>query len=153
LGFCLKTNNLSSLATDTSSQLDVLGHNGDPLGVNGAQVGVLKESDEVSLASFLESHDGGALEAQVGLEVLSDLTDQTLEWEFPDQQLGAFLVSPDLTESNGSGPVSVGLLDSTCGWGALTGGLGCQLFTWSFTSGRFSCCLLGTCHLRTMSSD
>ena len=73
--FVQETGDLSSLATDTSSQLDVLGHNGDPLGVNGAQVGVFKESDEVSLASFLEGHDGGALEAQVGLEVLSDLTD------------------------------------------------------------------------------
>ena len=47
---------------------------GDTLGVNGAQVGVLKEGDEVRLDRLLEGADGGALEAEVGLEVLSDLT-------------------------------------------------------------------------------
>ena len=150
---CQGTVDLSSLATDTSGKLDVLGHNGHSLGVNGAQVGVLEESDEVGLASLLQGHDGGTLEAQVGLEVLSDLTDQTLEWEFPDQQLGAFLVSPDLTKSDSSGPVPVGFLNSTGGWGTLTSGFGGQLFTWSLTSSRFSCCLLSTCHLRTVSSD
>ena len=48
---------LSPLATDAPGQLDVLGHDGDPLGVDGAQVGVLKQTDEVSLASLLQSHD------------------------------------------------------------------------------------------------
>lgn len=83
--------------------------------MDSAQVGVLKESNKVSFAGFLESHDGGALESQISLEVLSNLTDQTLEGQFPDEQLCAFLVSPDLTESDGSGPVSVGFLDSTSG--------------------------------------
>ena len=32
----------------------------------------LEERDEVSLGRLLESHDGGGLEPQVGLEVLSD---------------------------------------------------------------------------------
>lgn len=41
---------------------------GDTLGVDGSQVSVLEEGDEVSLSSFLEGHDGGGLEAQVGLE-------------------------------------------------------------------------------------
>ena len=40
---------------------------GDTLGVDGAQVGVLEERDEVRLSSFLESHDGGRLEAQIRL--------------------------------------------------------------------------------------
>ena len=34
--------NLSTLSADTTSQLDILGHNGDTLGVDSAQVGVLK---------------------------------------------------------------------------------------------------------------
>jgi len=34
--------NLRTLASDSPSELDVLGHNGHPLGVDGAQVGVLK---------------------------------------------------------------------------------------------------------------
>lgn len=48
---------------------------GDTLGVDGAQVGVLEEGHEVRLDGLLESTDGGRLEAQVGLEVLGDLTD------------------------------------------------------------------------------
>lgn len=47
---------------------------GDTLGVDGAQVGVLKEGDEVRLDGLLQGTDGGRLEAQVGLEVLGDLT-------------------------------------------------------------------------------
>ena len=40
---------LSSLSTDAAGQLDVLGHDGDTLGVDGAQVGVLEEADDVRL--------------------------------------------------------------------------------------------------------
>lgn len=52
-----KYNCLGTFSTDTTSQLDVFGHDGDTLGVDGAQVGVLEESDQVSFASLLESHD------------------------------------------------------------------------------------------------
>lgn len=44
---------LSTLATNATGQLNVLGHNGDTLGVNGAQVGVLKQADQVGLRGFL----------------------------------------------------------------------------------------------------
>ena len=46
--------NLSSLSTDTSGQLDVLGHDGHTLGVDGAQVGVLEQTDQVGLTSLLK---------------------------------------------------------------------------------------------------
>ena len=49
------------------------------LSVDGAQVGVLEQADEVGLAGLLQGHHGGALEAQFSLEVLGDLTDETLE--------------------------------------------------------------------------
>lgn len=49
---------LRSLTTETAGKLDVLGLNGDTLGMDGAQVGVLKEGDEVSLNGLLESTDG-----------------------------------------------------------------------------------------------
>ena len=82
-------------------------------GVDGAQVGVIKQADLVDLASLLQSHDGGALETEISLDVLGDLTDQALEGELADQQLGGLLASPDRTESHYSWPVSVGVLDST----------------------------------------
>jgi hypothetical protein len=47
----------------------------DTLGVDGAQVGVLEEGDEVRLDRLLEGADGRALEAEVGLEVLGNLAD------------------------------------------------------------------------------
>lgn len=48
---------------------------GDTLGVDGAQVGILKERDEVRLDGLLEGTDGRRLEAEVGLEILGNLTD------------------------------------------------------------------------------
>ena len=50
---------LRALATETTSQLDVLGLDGDTLGVDGAKVGIFKEGDEVGLNRFLEGTDGG----------------------------------------------------------------------------------------------
>ena len=52
VGQCRK-DNLSSLSTDAAGQLDVLGHDSDTLGVDGAQVGVLEQTDQVGLAGFL----------------------------------------------------------------------------------------------------
>ena len=83
---------LVALTTEATSELDVLlrrllaccfiyvvdrityGLNGDTLGVDSAQVGVLEERDEVGLDRLLESADGRRLEAEIGLEVLGDLT-------------------------------------------------------------------------------
>jgi histone H3 len=93
---------LRALATETAGQLDVLGLDGDTLGVDGAQVGVFEEGDQVGLNGLLESTNGGGLEAEVGLEVLGDLTNQTLEGELADQELSGLLVATDLTESDGT---------------------------------------------------
>lgn len=51
------------------------GLDSDTLGVDSAKVGVLEEGDEVGLNRLLEGTDGRALEAEVGLEVLSNFTD------------------------------------------------------------------------------
>ena len=45
---------LSTLSTDTTCQLDVFGHDGDTLGVDGAQVGVLKQTHQVGLTGLLQ---------------------------------------------------------------------------------------------------
>ena len=79
---------LSALSSDPSCQLDVFGHDGDSLGVDGAQVGVFKETDEVSFGGFLKGHDGGGLESKISLEVLGDFSDESLEGKFSDEKLG-----------------------------------------------------------------
>ena len=86
---------LGALATDAAGELDVLGHDGDTLGVDGAQVGVLEEANKVGLGGLLKGEDGGSLEPQVGLEVLGDLADEALEGELPDEELGRLLVPAD----------------------------------------------------------
>ena len=141
---------LSPLATDSSGQLDVLGHDGDTLGMDGAQVGVLEQADQVGFASFLQSHDGRALEAEVSLKVLGDFAHQTLEGQLADEKLSALLVTTDLTKSHGARPVAMGLLHTPGGRGRLPRGLGGQLFARSLSSGGFSSCLLGTGHFELL---
>ena len=137
---------LSTLATDTTSQLNILGHNCYALGVDGTQVGILKQSNEVGLARLLEGQDGGGLEAKVGLEVLGDLADETLEGSLADEELGGLLVLSDFAEGDGSGTVTVGLLHSSGGGGGFACGLGCELLTGGLASSGLACGLLGTSH-------
>ena len=133
---------LSTLSTDTTGKLDVLGHVGDTLGVDSTQVGVLKEADEVSLTGLLEGHNSRALESEVSLEILGNLSDKTLEGELADEKLSGLLVPSDLMEGNSSRPVPVWLLDSAGGkgrtceqpwWPAASWGLCLQ-----WTYGRFA---------------
>jgi len=137
---------LSPLSTDPPGELDVLGHDGDTLGVDGAQVGVLEQPDQVSLAGLLKSSNSGGLEPEIGFEILSDFPHETLEGQLPDEQLGGLLVSSDLPESHSSGPVSVRLLHSSGGGSGLPGSLGGQLLPGSLSSGGLTSGLLGTGH-------
>ena len=139
-------NNLRALSADAAGELDVLGHDGDALGVDGAKVGVLEEANEVGLGGLLEGKDGRSLEAEVGLEVLGDLADETLEGKLADEEVGRLLVAADLTEGDGSGAITVGLLDTSGGGGRLAGGLGGELLAGGLASGGLAGGLLGTSH-------
>ena len=81
--------------------------------MDSREVGILKETNEVSLGSFLESKDSAALEAQVSLEVLGNFTDESLERKLTDEQFSALLIATDFSESYSSGSEPVGLLDAT----------------------------------------
>jgi histone H3 len=142
-----QSSNLRALSTDTTGELNILGHDGDTLGVDSAQVGVLKEANEVGLSSLLKGKDGRSLEAKVGLEVLSDLTNKTLERELADQEISRLLVTTNLTKSDSSRAVTVGLLDTSGGWGRLASSLGGELLTRSLSSGGLTSGLLGAGHL------
>jgi hypothetical protein len=97
--------------------------------VDGAEVGVLEEANEVSLSGLLESENRRALEAEVSLELLGNLANQALERELADEELSGLLVSPDLAESDSAWAVPVGLLHASSGWGVLAGCLGGELLT------------------------
>jgi hypothetical protein len=139
---------LRAFSSDAAGELDVLGHDSHTLGMDGAQVGVLEEGDKVGLGSLLEGQDGGSLEAQVVLEVLGDLTNQTLEGQLADQEVGGLLVSSDLTESDGAGAVSVRLLDTAGGGCGLASSLGGELLAWGLASSGLACGLFSTSHGR-----
>ena len=113
---------LSTFTTDAAGELDVLGHDGHTLSVDGSQVGVFKQTNQVSLGGFLQSQDGGGLEAEIGLEVLSNFANQALEGELADEELSRFLVFTNLTKSHGTGAITMGLLNTTGGGGGLASG-------------------------------
>ena len=138
--------NLGPLATDSACELNVLGHDGNTLGVDGAQVGVFKKTNEVGLAGLLQCHNGRGLESEISLEILCNLSDEALEGQLADKELGALLVTSDLSEGNGSRPVSVGFLHAPCGRCTLSGSLGGELLTWSFASSAFTGSLLRSGH-------
>jgi hypothetical protein len=139
-------NNLRTFSSQSASELDVLGLDGDTLGVDGSQVGIFEQTDEVGFSGFLEGTDSRRLETEVGLEVLGDFTDQTLEGQLADQEFSRLLVTTDFTEGDGSRSVSVGLLDSSSNGGRLAGSLGGELLAGSLSSSGLSSGLLSTGH-------
>ncbi len=138
--------NLRALSADTASELDILRHDSYTLCMDSTQVSILKESNEVSLSSFLKCKNCRSLETKIGLEILSDLTHKTLERQLADKKVSRLLVTTNLTKSYGSWTVTVRLLYSSGCGGRLTCSLGCELFTRSLSSGGFTCGLLGTGH-------
>merc|ERR1719270_2256503 len=107
---------------------------------------VSSKRPKVGLGRLLESSDGSRLEPEVGLEVLGNLPDETLEGELPDEELGGLLVPPDLTEGDGAWAVPVGLLDSARRGRRLPGSLGGQLLPGGLASGGLTGGLLCTGH-------
>ena len=137
---------LRALSADAAGELNILGHNSHTLGVNGAQVGVLEKTNKVGLSSLLKGEDGRSLEAKIALEILGDLADQTLEGKLADEEVGGLLVPTDLAKGDGSGTVTVGLLDTSRSRGGHACGLGGELLAGGFASGGFAGGLLGTSH-------
>ena len=136
-----------ALSTDAAGELDVLGHDGDTFGVDGGEVGVFEETDEVSLGGFLEGKNGGALETEVVLELGGDLTDESLEGELADEELGGLLETSDLTESDGTRSEAVGLLDTTSSDDLLGSLLVGDVLAGSLATSVLACSVLCACHI------
>jgi hypothetical protein len=82
---------------------------GDALGVDGAQVGVLEQAHQVRLGRLLQRKDGEGLEAEVGGERLRNLAHEALEGQLADEQVGALLELADLAQRHRAGAVAVRL--------------------------------------------
>ena len=120
---------LSTFATETAGELEVTSHEGDALGVEGAEVGVGEETGDVSFSGFLESGDGGGSPAETVLVAGGELTDEALEGSLAHQKIGGLLVLLDLAEGDGAGsPAELlgagGLGGLSLSLAGLLGGLG-----------------------------
>ena len=104
---------LRAFSADATGELYVLRHDGYSLGVDRTEICVLEKTNQVGFACFLQGHHSGALEAELSLEILGDLTDKSLEWKLADEKLSGLLVTTDLTKSDSTRSVSVWLLDTT----------------------------------------
>ena len=136
-----------ALTTDSAGKLHVLWHDSDSLGVDGAEVGVLEEADHVSLRGLLESEDGAGLETELVSVLRGDLTDESLEGKFSDEELGALLETSDLTESDGTGSETVGFLDAVGGrLGLLGSSLVSDVLSWVLGAGMLAGSLLSAGH-------
>lgn len=144
---------LSSLSPYPASQLDVFGHDGDSLSVDGTQISIFKQTHQVRFASLLQRTNGRALKPQVGFEILSDLPHQPLEGQLPDEQLGRLLVTTNLSKRHGPGPVAMRLLHPAGRGSAFPGGFCGQLFAGGFPTGGFTSSLLGSGHFLSPKKD
>ena len=86
---------------------------------------------------------GGFLWVRWVLEVLGDLTNQTLEGELADEKLSRLLVATNLTESDGTGLVAVRLLGATGRGGRPARSLGGELLRQGLGTGGLASGLLG----------
>jgi len=138
-----------ALTTEATGQGEVLGLNGNTLGMDSGQVSIFEEGHQVGLASLLKSKDGRGLEAEISLKVLSDFTNETLEGQLANQEIRAFLVLADFTEGNGTRPEAMRFLDTACrnGGGLLGSLLSRELLSWGFATSRLASSLLGAGHV------
>ena len=111
-----------SVSSDSSGEQEILLHDGLSLGVDSAQVGVLEESDEVGLGSFLDCDEGLGSESDLVINALGDGPHESLEGRSQEEQGGRLLVSLDLSQGDGAGSESVSSnlsLNSSLGGGGL----------------------------------
>jgi len=134
-----------ALAANTARELEILGHDGDPLRVHGTEVRVLEQGDEVGFARFLECQDGRGLEAQISLEVRCDLANEALERELADEEVRCALVAANFAQRLRARAEPVRLLD-TRRWRRLPRNLRSQLLPRGLASSTLASRLLGPSH-------
>jgi len=88
---------LGTLSTNTTSKLNILGHDSNTLCMDSTQIGILKESDKIRLSSLLKSKYSGRLETEISLEVLCNLTYKTLEGSLTDKEISRLLILSNLS--------------------------------------------------------
>lgn len=81
-------NHSEAVSSDSLGELKVLGHDGNSLSMNGAEIGVLEKRNQVGLGCFLKGQNCLTLESNFLFELSRNLPNQSLEGKLPDQQVG-----------------------------------------------------------------
>ena len=77
LGRSVYVDGLEPLATDPPSKMNVFGHYGHTLRMDGTQIGVLKETHKVCFCCLLQSKHRMALETQISLHKHNRMTKES----------------------------------------------------------------------------
>ena len=81
----VKKKGLGQIEKSWNNGTYIFGHDGNAFGVNGAQIGIFKQTDEVGFGSFLQGHNSWALKSEICFEILGNFTYQTLKRQFANQ--------------------------------------------------------------------
>ena len=79
---------LGALSSDSTGELDVLGHDRHPLGVNRAQVGVLEKAHQIRLRRFLKEGWDGGVDLLVKMAGKVKITGKKSRWRGRSQDGG-----------------------------------------------------------------
>mmetsp|Transcript_20937 Transcript_20937/g.41891 ORF Transcript_20937/g.41891 Transcript_20937/m.41891 type:complete len:165 (-) Transcript_20937:188-682(-) len=126
---------LSTLATNTTCELNVLWHDSYAFRVNCTKICVFEEANKIRFGGFLQGQNCCRLEPKIGFEILCYLADESLERSLPNEKLSGFLIFPNFSESNCSGTVPMGFFDTASGWRGFSCSLSCELLAGRFASG------------------
>ena len=91
-----------SITSDSSSEVHILLHDGNSVGVDGTKVGILENSDQVGLGTLLESLECVRGKSEVAVNTGGNRLDESHEWSSWDHVGHGFLVLLDLSEGNSS---------------------------------------------------
>ena len=118
---------LGLFSTNSACEANVSRHHGDAPGMDGTDVGVFKEADDIGLGSLLQGKNSGALEANAtvgdGVELLCNFAHEALKRQLADQELARLLVLTDFLQSLAVGAnaslawsLRLGQLGGTLSW-------------------------------------
>ena len=107
-----------AVSADSSGEVHILLEDSGALGVDGTEVGVLEDSDDVSFRSFLEGKESLRLESELVVKIRADASDKSLERGAWKEVADRFLIFLNLSEGDGTWLISscLLLLDSSSGW-------------------------------------
>ena len=95
-----------AVTTDSPGEVHVLLLDCHALGVDGAEVGVLEDADDVGLGGFLEGQKGLRLEPELMIHVGGNSSYKALEGSLREEHVDRLLIPLDLAEDNSTGPRS-----------------------------------------------